>query len=108
MNFQMLKLVLEKAEEAKIKLPTSFGSSRKQEFQKNIYFCFTDCATAFDCMDHNKLEKFLKRCEYQTTLPTFWEICMQVKKQHLEPDMEQQTSSKLGKAYGKVIYCHLV
>jgi len=92
----MCKLVLEKAEEAKIKLPTSFGSSRKQEFQKNIYFCFTDCATAFDCMDHNKLEKFLKRCEYQTTLLASWEICMQVKMQQLELDMEQ-TGSKLRK-----------
>ena len=49
-NFQMFKLVLEKAEEPEIKLPTSTGSSKKQEFQKNIYFCFIDCA--FDCVDH--------------------------------------------------------
>ena len=56
MNFQMFKLVLEKAEEPEIKLPTSAGSSKKQEFQKNIYFCFIDCAKAFDCVDHNKLE----------------------------------------------------
>ena len=56
MNFQMYKLVLEKAEEPEIKLPTSAGSSKKQEFQKNIYFCFIDCAKAFDCVDHNKLE----------------------------------------------------
>ena len=47
---------LEKAEEPEIKLPTSAGSSKKQEFQKNIYFCFIDCAKAFDCVDHNKLE----------------------------------------------------
>ena len=58
MNFQMFKLVLEKAEEAEIKLPTSAGSSKKQEFQKN--FCFTDNAKAFDCVDHNKLWKILK------------------------------------------------
>ena len=53
MNFQMFKLVLEKAEEPEIKLPTSAGSSKKQEFQKNIYLCFIDYAKAFDCMDHN-------------------------------------------------------
>ena len=56
MNFQMSKLVLEKAEEPEIKLPTSAGSSKKQEFQKNIYVCFIDYAKAFDCVDHNKLE----------------------------------------------------
>ena len=47
------------------------------------------------------------RWEYQTTWPAFWEICMQVKKQQLELDMEQQTSSKLGKEYIKAVYCHL-
>ena len=56
MNFQMFKLVLEKAEEPEIKLPTSAGSWKKQEFQKNIYFCFIDYANAFDCVDHKKLE----------------------------------------------------
>ena len=50
--------------------------------------------------------KFFKKWEYETTLPAFWEICMQVKKQQLEPDMEQQTGSKLGKEYVKAIYCH--
>ena len=54
MNFQMFKLVLEKAEEPEIKLPISAGLSKKQEFQKNIYFI--DYAKAFDCVDHNKLE----------------------------------------------------
>ena len=52
----MFKLDLEKAEEPKIKLPTSIGSSKEQEFQKNIYFCFIDYAKAFNSMDHNKLE----------------------------------------------------
>ena len=52
----MFKLDLEKSEEPEIKLPTSAGSSKKQEFQKNIYFCFIDYAKAFDCVDHNKLE----------------------------------------------------
>ena len=56
MNFQMFKLVLEKAEEPEIKLPTSTGSSKKQEIQKNIYFCFIAYAKAFDSVDHNKLE----------------------------------------------------
>ena len=60
MNFQRFKLVLEKAEEPDIKLPTSAGSSKKQEFQKNIYFCFLDYAKAFDCVDHNKLWKILR------------------------------------------------
>ena len=57
----MFKLVLEKAKEPEIKLPTSVGSSKKaREFQKNIYFCFIDYAKAFDCVDHNKLWKILK------------------------------------------------
>ena len=61
MKFQMLQLVLEKAEEPEIKLPTSTGSSKKQESsRKNIYYCFIDYAKAFDCVDHNKLWKTLK------------------------------------------------
>ena len=60
MNFQMFKLVLEKAEEPEIKLPTSAGSRKKQEFQKNIYFCFIDYAKAFDCVHHKKLWKILQ------------------------------------------------
>ena len=59
-NFQMFKLVLERVEEPESKLPTSIGSMKKQEFQKKIYFCFTDYAKAFDCVDHNKLWKILK------------------------------------------------
>ena len=94
MNFQMFKLVLEKAEESEIKLPTSAGSSKKQELQKNIYFCFIDYAKTFDCVDHNKLWKIQQRWEYQITWPASWETCMQVRKQQLELDMEQQTGSK--------------
>ena len=67
MNFQVSKVGLEKAEEPEIKLPTSAGSSKKQEFQKNIYFCFIDYAKAFDCVDHNKLWKILK--DMGTTRP---------------------------------------
>ena len=65
-----------------------------REFQKNIYFCFIDYAKAFDCVDHNVYGKLWKRWEYQTTWPASWEICMQVRKQQLELDMEQQTGSK--------------
>ena len=86
-----------KGRETRVKLSTSSWSSKKKtktrEFQKNIYFCFIDSAKAFDCVDHNKL-KFWKRWEYQTTWPASWETCMQVKKQQLELDMEQQTGAK--------------
>ena len=67
---------------------------KAREFQENIYFCFIDYAKAFDCVDHNKLWTILKRWEYQTTWPASWEICLQVRKQQLELDMEQQTGSK--------------
>ena len=60
MNFQMSKLDLEKAEKPEIKLPTSVGSLRRQELQKNIYFCFIDYARAFDSVDHHKLRKILQ------------------------------------------------
>ena len=72
-NFQMFKLDLEESEEPEIKLPTSFGSSKKRELQKTIYYCFIDYAKAFDCVDHNKL---------------YTEICIQVKKHQLKVDME--------------------
>ena len=61
---------------------------KEKEFQKNIYFSFIDYVKAFDCVDHNKLWKFFKRWEYQTTWPVSWEICMQVKKLQLELHME--------------------
>ena len=106
MNFQMFKL--EKAEEPEIKLPTSTGSSKKQESsrKKSIYFCFIDYAKAFDCVNHINCGKFLKRWKYQATLPVSWEICIQVKKQQLQLDMEQQTGSKSVKEYVKAVYCH--
>ena len=101
----MLLIALEKAEEPEIKLPTSAGSSKKREFQKNIYFCFIDYAKAFDCVDHKKLWKFFERWEYQTTWPASWETYMQVRKQQLELDMEQQTGSKSKKEYVMAVYC---
>ena len=64
---------------------------KAREFQKNIYFCVIDYAKAFDCVTTTNSGKFLKRWEYQTTWPASWEICLQVLKQHLELDMEQQT-----------------
>ena len=70
---------------------------KARQFQRNIYFCLIDYAKAFDCVDHKKLWKILQEMgipEYQTTWPASWEICMQVKKQQLELDMEQQTGSK--------------
>ena len=73
---------------------------KAREFQKNTYFCFIDYAKAFDCGE------FWKRWEYQTTWPASWEICMKVKKQQSELDMEQQTGSKLGKEYIKAVYFH--
>ena len=69
---------------------------KAREFQKNIYFCFLDYAKAFVWITIN-CGKFWKRWEYQITWPASWEICLQVKKQQLEPDMEQETGSKLGK-----------
>ena len=71
-------------------------TEKVREFQKNIYFCFIDYAKAFDCgkTPSQQTGKFWKRWEYQTTWPASWEICMQVRKQQLELDMEQQTGSK--------------
>ena len=67
---------------------------KTREFQNNIYFCFIDYAKAFDCVDHKELWKILKEVGIQTTCPASWQICMQVRKQQLEIDMEQQTGSK--------------
>ena len=67
---------------------------KASEFQENIYFCFIDYAKAFDCVDHNKLWKILKEMGIPDTWLASWEICMQVRKQQLQLDMEQQTGSK--------------
>ena len=109
MNFQMFKLVSEKTEEPEIKLPTSICwiIEKAREFQKKTYFCFIDYTNMWSLTKWTtaKYGKFLKRWEYQTTLPASWEICMQVKKKQLEPDMKQQTGSKLGKEYVRAVYC---
>ena len=78
---------------------------KSREFQKNIYFCFIDYTKAFDCVDHNKL-KILKEVEISDHLTADWETCMQVKKEQLKLNMEQQTGSKSGKEYSKAVYCH--
>ena len=69
-------------------------TEKAREFQKNIYFCFTDYAKAFDCVDHNKLWKILKEMGIPDPWPASWEMSMQVRKQQLELEMEQQTGSK--------------
>ena len=98
MNFQMLKLDLEKAEEREIKLPTSIGSSKKQESsRKTSTFALLTMPKALTVWITTNFGKFLKRWEYQTTSPASWEICeicLQVKKQQLELDVEQETGSK--------------
>ena len=100
-NFQMFKLDLEKAQlrDQIANIPWIKGIAR--EFHKNIYFCSLTMLKPFTVFISTNCGKFLKRWEYQTTLPAFWEICIQVKKQQLELDMEQWTGSKLGKEYVK-------
>ena len=94
----MFKLDLEKAQEPEIKSPTSVGSSEKQKSsRKTSTSALLTTANHFTVWITIDCGKFLKRWEYQTTLPASWEICMQVKKQQLELDMEQQAGSKLGK-----------
>ena len=78
---------------------------KAREFQKSIYFCFIDYAKPLTVWITTKSGEFFKRWEYQAIWPASWEICMQVKKQQLELDMEQQTGSKLGKEYVKAVYC---
>ena len=106
-NFQMFKLDLQKAEEPEIKLPTSVGLSKKQESSRKISTSalLTTPKSSAEWITTN-CGKLWKRWEYETTLPASWEMCMQVKKQQLELDMEQQTGSKSGKEYVKAVYCH--
>ena len=104
----MFKLVLEKGEEPVIKLPTSMGSSKKQEFQKNIYFCFIDYSKAFDCVDHNKLWKILKEMGTLDHLTCLLRNLYAGQEKQLELHIEQQTGSKSGKEYVKAVYCYPV
>ena len=103
----MFKLDLEKAEEPEIKLSTFIGSLKKQESSRKI------STSALSIMPKplivwttTNCGKLLKKWEYQTSWPASWETCMQVRKQQLELDMEQQTGSKQEKEYVKAVYCH--
>ena len=91
----MFYLDLEKVGEPEIKMPTSVGSSKKQESSRktstSVLLTMPKSLTVWITTNYGK---FFKRWDYQTTLPASWEICMQVKKQQLELVMEQQTSSK--------------
>ena len=107
MNFQMFKLDLEKAEEPEIKLPTSCWIIEKaREFQKNIYFCFTEYAKAFDCVDHNKLWKILQEMKLPYHLICLLKNLYASQEATVGTGHEQQTGSKLGKEYVKAVYCH--
>ena len=106
MNFQMFKLDLEKTGESEIRLPTSAGLSKKCEFQKNIYFCFTDYAKVFDSVDHNKQWKILQKMEIPVHLTCLLRNLYAGKEKIVKLDMEQQTGSKLGQEYVKAVYCH--
>ena len=95
MNFQMFKLILEKTEEPEIKLPTSAGSLEKQESsRKTSISALLTIPKPLTVWITINCGKFWKRWEYQTTWPASWETCIQVKKQQLEVDMEQQSGSK--------------
>ena len=107
MNFQMFKLLLEKAEEPEVILPTSVGSLEKQEgSRKTSTSALLIMPKPLTVWITTNSGKFFKRWEYQTTWPASWKICMQVTKKQLELDMEQQTGSKWGKEYIKAVYCH--
>ena len=106
-HFQMFKMSLEKTEEPEIKLPTSSGSSKRQESsRKTSTSALFSTPKPLTVWVTTNCRKFWKRWEYQTTWSAFWEFCMQIKMQQLGPDMEQQTDSKLGKEYIKAIYCY--
>ena len=108
MNFQIFKLVLGKAEELEIKLPTSTGSSKKQESSRKVSIsALLTMPKPLTLWGSQQTLENSKR-DGNTRPPNLppGEICMQVKKQHWELDMEQQTGSKSGKEYVKAVYCH--
>ena len=108
-NLQIFKLDIENAEEPEIKLPTSVGLLKKQESsRKTSISAFLTVPKPLTVWIITNYGKFLKRWEYQTTWSASWEICMQVRKQQLELDMEQQTGSKQEKEYIKAVYWHLL
>ena len=102
----MFKLVLEKAEEPEIKLPTSAGSSKKREFQKNIYFCFTDYATAFDCVDHDKLRKIHQEMGISDHLTCLLRILYAGQEATVRTGHGKTDWFQIRKEYIKAVYCH--
>ena len=103
----MFKLVLGKTEEPEIKVPTSAGSSKKQESsRKASTSALLTMPKTLNVWITTNCGKFLQRWEYQTTWSVSWEVCTQIKKQQLEPDKEQWTGSKLKKEYVKAVYRH--
>ena len=107
MSFQMFKLVLEKAGESAIQLSTSAGSLKKQESSsKTSISALLTMPKSLTVWVTKNCGKFWKRWDYQTTLPASWETWMQVRKQQLEVDMEQETGTKEEKEYVKAVYCH--
>ena len=100
----MFKLDLEKAEEPEIKLPTAVDQKKQESSRNTFTSALLTMPKPLTVWITTTCGKFLTSWEYQTTSPSSWEICMQVKKQQLELDMEQQTGSKLGKEYVKAVY----
>ena len=103
-NFQMFKLVLEKAEEPEIKLPTSVGKKERECSRKTSISALLTMPKPLTVWITRNCGKFWKRWEYQTTWPASWEICMQVKKKYLEQKVEQN-GSKSRQEYIKAVYC---
>ena len=102
----MFKLDLEKAEEPEIKLPAFIGDHSKGKRIPEKKSTSLSTLKSLTVWIITSCGKFLKRWEYRTTLPASRDPCMQVRKQQLELDMEEQTGSKIGKEYTKTVYCH--
>ena len=108
MNFQMFKLVLEKAKEPGTKFPHSLiiKKKKKKEFQKNIYFCFIDYAKAFDYVDHNKLWKILKEIGIPDHLTCLWRNLYAGQEATVRTGHGTTDWFQIGKEYVKAVYCH--
>ena len=107
MNFQMFKLDLEKAENQKSNSQHLLDHQKSKSSRKTSTSVLLTMPKPLTAWITTNCGKFLQRWEYQNTWTASWEICMQVKKQQLELDMEQKTSSRLGKEYVKAVYFHL-
>ena len=108
MNFQIFKLIFEKAEEPEIKMSTSAGSLKKQELQKNIYLCFMDYAKAFDCVDHNKLWKILKEMGIPDYLTCWVGNLYSGQEATFKTGHGTKHWFQIGKQYIKAVLCHPV